>query len=181
MEKTSEDTPVLVEQDRRRFLQLAALGAGASLLATTSWVPEARAAGETEALLLTCMDFRLMDEIERYMTYRGLRNKYDHMILAGASLGALTERYPAWNKTFWQHLEISIQLHHIHRVILLDHRDCGAYKTFLGDSHTETPEREAETHAKYLKELARQIRMKQPELEVETLLMDLKGEVEAVG
>ncbi|MFP4079280.1 MAG: twin-arginine translocation signal domain-containing protein, partial [Ectothiorhodospira sp.] len=91
MEKTSEDTPVLVEQDRRRFLQLAALGAGASLLATTSWVPEARAAGETEALLLTCMDFRLMDEIERYMTYRGLRNKYDHMILAGASLGALTE------------------------------------------------------------------------------------------
>src|SRR5690606_27725065 len=80
------DTPKLAG-NRRQFLQLAALGAGASLLAITAGVPRAQAAGNTEALLLSCMDFRLMDEIERYMSGRGLRDKYDHIVLAGASLG----------------------------------------------------------------------------------------------
>src|SRR5262245_58173974 len=117
-----------LESSRRRFLQLAALGGGASLLAAIPFVPTARAAGTTEALLLSCMDFRLMDDIERYMSGRGLRDKYDHIVLAGASLGAITHKYRAWNKTFWQHLDIAIQLHAIHTVVVLDHRDCGAYK-----------------------------------------------------
>lgn len=54
------------------------------------------------------MDYRLIDETERYMSARGLRDKYDHIILAGASLGALTDQYPAWNQTFWEHLEIAL-------------------------------------------------------------------------
>lgn len=84
---------------RRKFLEIASLGAGASLL-TAAWLP-ARAAGGTEALLLSCMDYRLVDEIERYMSGRGLRDKYDHIVLAGASLGAVTDKFPAWNTTFW--------------------------------------------------------------------------------
>lgn len=69
---------------RRNFLKLAALGGSASLLA--SFVPStAQAAGGTDALLLSCMDYRLVDETERYMTGRGLRDKYDHVILAGAA------------------------------------------------------------------------------------------------
>ena len=123
---------IIVEHSRRKFLQLAALGGGATLLASAPFLPEARAAGGTDALLLSCMDFRLMDDIERYMSGRGLRDKYDHVVLAGASLGAITDKYPAWNKTFWEHLGIAIQLHHIHTVIVMDHRDCGAYKVILG-------------------------------------------------
>ena len=49
--------------DRRKFLELVALGGGVSLLAAGSYAPQARAAGTTEVLLLSCMDFRLMDEI----------------------------------------------------------------------------------------------------------------------
>jgi hypothetical protein len=174
------DTPKL-PGNRRQFLQLAVLGAGASLLAVTTGVPQARAAGTTEALLLSCMDFRLMDEIERYMTGRGLRDKYDHIVLAGASLGAITEKYPAWNKTFWEHLGIALELHHIQRVIVLDHRDCGAYKVILGPEHTLDPQREKDTHAAQLTKLRAMLNEAHPQLQVETLLMALDGSVETIG
>jgi carbonic anhydrase len=145
-----------------------------------SRLPEARAAGGTEALLLSCMDFRLMDEIERYMSGRGLRDKYDHVILAGASLGAITDEYPAWNQTFWDHLDIAIKLHNIREVIIMDHRDCGAYKVILGSEHVKDPNVERDTHATHLRKLKGMINAKYPKLNVETLLMSLDGKVEEV-
>ncbi len=81
--------------DRRSFLKLAALGGGAMLLGAAP-LKDARAGGNVQALLLSCMDYRLVDDVARYMDGRGLTNDYDHVILAGASLGALTEREPAW-------------------------------------------------------------------------------------
>ena len=178
---TEQHAPAVPPQGRRGFLRLAALGGGAGLFgASALWSP-ARAAGTTDALLLTCMDFRLMDEIERYMTGRGLRDKYDHIVLAGASLGAITDRYPAWNKTFWEHLDIAIKLHDIHRVIVLDHRDCGAYKVILGPEHAKDAKLETRTHATQLKRLQALIGEKHPTLQVETLLMDLDGQVETVA
>ncbi len=173
--------PVVLEKGRRKFLRLAALGGGASLLAATSRLPGARAAGGTDALLLSCMDFRLMDDIERYMSGRGLRDKYDHVVLAGASLGAITDKYPAWNKTFWEHLDIAIKLHNIHTVIVMDHRDCGAYKVILGAEHAKDPKVERDTHTAQLKELKSMINEKHPKLKVEMLLMALDGKVETVG
>lgn len=164
---------------RRRFVQLAALGAGASLM-TVAGMRDARAAGNTEALLLSCMDFRLMDEVERYMTGRGLRNNYDHIVLAGASLGAITDKFPAWNQTFWEHLDVAIKLHHIHRVIVLDHRDCGAYKVVLGPEHAKDRKTERDAHAAQLDKLRGQIGAKHPQLKVETLLMSLDGTVEVL-
>jgi carbonic anhydrase len=175
------DSATIFENGRRSFLQLAALGGGASLLAVTPLIPEARAAGATDALLLSCMDFRLMDDIERYMSGRKLRDKYDHVVLAGASLGAITDKYPAWNKTFWEHLDIAIKLHNIHTVIVMDHRDCGAYKVILGPEHAKDPKTEKETHATQLKKLKAQIVQKYPKLKVEMLLMALDGKVEVIS
>lgn len=181
MNQPDERESVVLEKSRRKFLQLAALGGGASLLAVTSLLPEARAAGQTDALLLSCMDFRLMDDIERYMSGRGLRDKYDHVVLAGASLGAITDKYPAWNKTFWEHLDIAIKLHHIHTVIVMDHRDCGAYKVILGPEHAKDPKKEKDTHAAQLKKLKGMINDKHPKLKVELLLMALDGKVETIS
>ena len=181
MNQQHDHKPAVMDENRRKFLKLVALGGGVSLLTATSWLPEARAAGGTEALLLSCMDFRLMDEIERYMSGRGLRDKYDQVILAGASLGAVTDEYPAWNQTFWEHLDIAIKLHNIHEVIVMDHRDCGAYKIILGTEHTKDPNVERDTHAAHLKKLKGMINEKYPKLEVETLLMTLDGKVEVIG
>jgi len=164
---------------RRRFVRVAFLGGGAVLAG--AGLPAVRVnAAVTDALLLSCMDFRLVDETGRYMASPGLRNKYDQIILAGASLGALTERHPAWGKTFWEHLEIAIQLHKIHKVFVMDHRDCGAYQVILGEDLAKDPAKEKAVHASKLTQLAKAVKDKYPKLEVELLLMSLDGKVEAI-
>ncbi|MEY4530384.1 MAG: hypothetical protein RLZZ156_1105, partial [Deinococcota bacterium] len=57
--------------NRRKFIQRVALGVGVSILGLPNVVA---AAGQTEVLLLSCMDYRLIDETQRYMLRRGLRN-----------------------------------------------------------------------------------------------------------
>ncbi|MFZ4605969.1 MAG: carbonic anhydrase [Caulobacter sp.] len=161
---------------RRRALQAVALGAGVSLLSMLR-PGVAKAGGHTEMLLLTCMDFRLANEIEAYMDARGLRDKYDHVVLAGASLGALNDRFPAWTEVFWQHLDLAIELHEVHRVMVLDHRDCGAYKMILGEASVKDPETELKSHVKQLYALRSAILAKHPHMEVEIGLMALDGAV----
>ncbi|HPF59538.1 MAG TPA: twin-arginine translocation signal domain-containing protein [Candidatus Competibacteraceae bacterium] len=180
--------------NRRRFIQLAALGGGVTLLGlATPWrlaqaetghsakPSAAPAAHGTEALLLSCMDYRLIDDIVKYMDGRGLTNQYDHVILAGASLGAVTSEFKSWNKTFWEHLKIAIDLHHINRVILMDHRDCGAYKVILKADFAKDPALEQNVHGKYLRDLEKAVHKNYPKLEVETLLMNLDGTVQTIA
>ena len=167
---------------RRRFLRLATLSTGVALFAVAGLRPAGAATDKPlDALLLSCMDYRLMDDVERYMAERGLADKYDHVILAGASLGAITNVFPSWQQTFWDHVDIAITLHNIQRVILLDHRDCGAYKVLLGETHLATPNIEKATHAEQLAILKQRIHARNPQLAVETLLMALDGSVEVLN
>lgn len=176
-----------IDPKRRRFMRLAA--GGMAMLGLTAPWQLARSANEahgaapahgTEALLLSCMDYRLIDDIVRYMDGRDLTNRYDHVILAGASLGALTSDFKDWNDTFWDHIKIASDLHHIKKVILLDHRDCGAYKVILKADFAKDPKMETAVHGKYLRDLAGSVRKRYPQLETETLLMSLDGSVETV-
>jgi len=139
------------------------------------WANRASASGHAEVLLLTCMDYRLMNEIEAYMTSRGLRDDYDHLIVAGASIGV--NRKPEWAAVFWEHLDLAIKLHSERKVLVLDHVDCGAYKLLLGEAAVATPELAMEAHTKELNELYAQLRERHPELEVELGVMDLAGVV----
>ena len=81
-----------------------------------------RVAGhEVEVLLLTCMDFRFFERIARFMKRRGLAGDYDHVILAGAALGAVVKEkpaWPAWHETFLDHLGLAIKLHNIKGVLV---------------------------------------------------------------
>jgi len=162
---------------RRHFLALAGVGSAAMLLGFEPRL--ARAAGTADSLLLSCIDYRLTSKTAAYMAGRGLKENYDQVILAGASLGAVTAKFPDWGKTFREHLDIAIQLHGIQRVILLDHRDCGAYKVILGKDLTGDAEKAL--HAVELHRLARQIHTTHPKLKVETFLMSLDGNVETVA
>ena len=166
---------------RRRFLEYAALGAGAGVIGSLLRTPTVRAGSQTDILLLSCMDFRLANETEEYMTHQGLRDKYDHVILAGASLGALTDKYPSWGKAFREHVDIAIKLHQIHKLVVIDHRDCGAYKVLLGEDFSKDPARETAIHETKMLELAKSVKKDFPALEVELLLMGLDGKVEAMN
>ncbi len=169
----------LTRSTRRPAILALAIGLVLLGCATTAPAP-APASHGTEALLLTCMDYRLTDDTSRYMEGRGLHDRYDHVVLAGAALGVNTEQRPAWGQTFWEHLDVALQLHHVKKVMVLDHRDCGAYKTFLGEDFAAAPSRETEIHSEKLRLLRDQIVAKHPELKVELLLMSLDGAVETV-
>lgn len=164
---------------RRNFLLKTALGAGITMAA--SFAPRLTfAAGKTEALLLSCMDYRFLDHIEEYMHSRGFASNYDHIVLAGASLGVLNNQNISWGQTFWDHVAIALKLHHIDQIIVIDHRDCGAYKVFLGEEYVKDTATEFLTHSKMLIELQRQIAKRYPQLKVETLLMNLDGKIEYI-
>jgi carbonic anhydrase len=169
---------------RRQFLKTALVG-GSAALAFTFWPRLLFAAAHADALLLSCMDYRLVEKTESYMAARGFRDKYDHIVLAGAALGAVTEKYPEWNKTFWDELGLAIDLHSVHKVIVLDHRDCGAYKQILGEDLASNPRKETEVHAAVLKKLRGLIGDKyarhEPKLETELLLMSLDGKVDVIS
>lgn len=164
---------------RRDFVKIAAIGSGVALMAPMA---DARAAGKgIEAVVLSCMDYRVMDHLAVWLHKRGYRYNYDHLVLAGASLGALVKQQPAWGETFWSHLQIAIDLHKVKKAIIVDHRDCGAYNVFVGKDHDKTRAAETAIHAKYLRRLRGEIAKRQPALGVELFLMDLNGTTEAIS
>src|SRR5205823_5367575 len=93
-------------------------------------VPATSQAHGVPLLLLTCMDSRYPHRIIDTMDASGLRGKYDQLILAGASLGVVHKEN--WGNTFLDHLEFAIKEHQVSELLILDHRDCGAYAKFLG-------------------------------------------------
>lgn len=161
---------------RRQFLRVALLGGGATLLGGGS-TTKSGAAKQCEVLLLSCMDFRLIDAIGHYMAYRGLRDDYDQINLAGGSLGALTK----WERTFWEHLDMASKFHNISKVIVIDHRDCGAYDTLVENGLASNQARETDAHARELRKLRGQIKARRPALDVELLLMSLDGTVAPIS
>ncbi|MBX3415205.1 MAG: hypothetical protein KF708_21145 [Pirellulales bacterium] len=114
-------------------------------------------------------------------------NRYDHVIMAGAALGALGANLPEyehWKCTFFDHLDKAYKLHHIHDVYILEHRDCGAYRDFLqeaGDFDEGQEKAEFACHRKYANQLRREIlawaKERDIKLRVRAFLMDLRGRV----
>jgi carbonic anhydrase len=162
---------------RRRFVTMASL-TGATL---ATLIPRIARAGTCDALLLNCMDYRLTDKVTAYMAAQGMTGKYDQVILAGASLGAVTLKFPDWGRTFRQHLDVAIQLHGIHEVIVIDHRDCGAYRVILGKDYAGDPAAETKIHAEMLHKLRAEILHAHPKLGVKLGLMALDGTVENIA
>lgn len=120
-------------------------------------------------LLISCMDLRLLDNIIHFMEHENLINRYDQYIMAGASIGALVgsapdddelrriDEYECWKTGLFQHIDLSIQLHNIKDIYILDHRNCGAYKAFLkdglGDYEEHGYDKEYTDHKKYVERL----------------------------
>lgn len=161
---------------RRKFMQLSGVAAGAGLL--SGWLPGFAFAAGAQALLLTCIDYRFIDPTAAFMRGKGMDGKYDQVILAGASLGVVSEKFEAWHRTFWDHVDVAIELHEIHEVIVIDHRDCGAYKLAFGPEYAPTPEIETAVHERTLKSFGGLVRARHPELGVSAYLIARDGTVQ---
>jgi carbonic anhydrase len=93
-------------------------------------------------------------------------------------LGVVAPAFKEWQKTFWGNLDVSVKLHNIKKVIVINHRDCGAAQVAFGRPAVATPELETETHKKSLLEFRAQLKENHPNLAVQLSLMALDGTVE---
>ncbi len=160
---------------RRQFVTgAAAFGAAAALSPHMALA----AKGRYEAMVLGCIDPRLQEPVHRYTRRRGLTGKFSQFVIAGAAVGVVAEPFKDWQKAFWDNLATSIQLHHIEKVIAIDHRDCGAAKIAYGADKVGNWKVETETHRTAMAEFRKQVAERHANLKVETGLMALNGRIE---
>jgi carbonic anhydrase len=163
--------------DRRRFMTLAG---AAGLAAAMPFGPTA-ANDDYEAMVLTCIDPRMVAPTFEYLKGRGMMGKYSHFSIAGAAIGVVAPAFKTWRQAFWDNLSTSIKLHRVPKVIAIDHRDCGAARVAYGAASIANPTVETKTHRAALARFRKQVARRYPKLAVETWLMSLDGSVEMLG
>ena len=159
---------------RRHFLQTAGIAGLTAALPFTAWAAE----GNYEAMLLSCIDPRMVTPVYDYMAKRGLGGKYSQFVIAGAAIAVVAPKFKAWRVAFWDNLATSVELHHLKGVIAIDHRDCGAARIAYGPGSIANPQIETKTHRKALAEFRAAVAEHHPKLTVETGLMALDGSIE---
>lgn len=128
-----------------------------------------------DIFLLSCMDFRLLDDIVNFMDKNCQTNNYDQYISAGASLGYNQNIFPEWKKSIENHIDLSIKLHNIKKIYIIDHMNCGAYKKIYNNNLSN--EEEYKLHIENIYECINKLKTKYPHLEYKGFIMDLKGKV----
>jgi carbonic anhydrase len=162
-------------RDRRGFLR--ALAGGAMALGLAPFAALA-AKGKYEAMLLSCIDPRFQSPIHHYMHEQTLTGQYSQFSIAGAAIGVVAPAFNEWHKTFWDNLGASVQLHSINRVIVINHRDCGAAKIAYGEAAVKDRATETATHQNALAQFRKELTARFPALSSVTGLMALDGTLE---
>lgn len=164
----------LVGLNRRQLGGVFAGIAGLGLL------PVRSRAAEIAALAFSCIDYRLADDGVKFFDRQVGAQQFDILALAGASLGAVSAKFPSSNAAFWNHVDIAKSLHHIKKVVVLDHRDCGAYKVAFGKDYASEHDAETAQHKTEMLMLKDQLAKKHPDLGAEFYLMALDGKAERI-
>ena len=160
--------------NRRQLLRALGLAGIAANLPFSTHAAE----GYYDAMLLSCIDPRMVTPVYKYMDGRGLAGKYSQFCIAGAAIAVVADKFKAWRPAFWDNAATTVQLHHINKIIAIDHRDCGAAKIAYGEKSIATPEAETKTHKKVLGEFREAVAKRHPKLIVVTGLMALDGSIE---
>lgn len=169
-------TPHCCTHSRRWFLRAGFAGAIAlPLLGKTP--PALAATHHAKALVLSCIDFRVMDVERDFLAQHQLAHQYDWTALAGASLALAGFPHTTEADAFWDQLDLSRKLHQIETVIILDHQDCGAYASQIDANLSLDPVREQQIHSDYLNRAYRAIKTRYPDIEVELYFVKLDAEV----
>lgn len=115
-----------------------------------------------EAIIVTCIDFRFQEYINNWIKENFAPKTYDRVAIAG---GVFDLDYVL------KQIEISHRLHHIRKVVLINHEDCGAY------GEAGTPEK----HAQDLTNASAKITKQFPEVEVNLYYLRLNGTFEQIS
>jgi carbonic anhydrase len=169
--------------DRRQFLKYVV--GTVSLLATAAInAPPAQAEKKLpklpKALVLSCIDYRVLEAERYFLSLQNLGNLYDMTALAGSSLALSGVPHQADAMAFWDQLDISYRLHHVKKVIILDHQDCAAFAYKINPQISDDPKLELQTHQESMSRAYWAIRDKYPDLNIELYFVSLNADVKSL-
>ncbi|NCF75052.1 MAG: hypothetical protein GWO87_01015 [Xanthomonadaceae bacterium] len=122
-------------------------------------------------VLIRCMDFRLNNEVDKWIKNSNFfEHGYDLISVAGAS-----KRIAEEGKEILGDVSVSANLHHVEKIIIMHHSDCGAYAQSYNFS---SPDEEKEKQFFDMKKSEKILKSKYPHLEIIKVwaeLLDNKG------
>ena len=125
-----------------------------------------------KAMVLSCIDPRFQKPVYNYLKKKKLTGKFSAFTIAGAAVGVTHNKFKKWHKTFYDNLGTSIKLHKIGKLIVINHKDCGAAKIANGKKEFSTVN-EKKIHKESFSKIKKQIKKKFPKLKVELNLISL--------
>ena len=126
-----------------------------------------------EAMVLSCMDPRFQSKVYNYLKAQKLTGKYSSFTIAGAAIGVTAKKFKKWHSTFIDNLSTSIKLHKINKLIVINHRDCGAAK-IVNDKKKFNSIIENKIHKDSFKKIQKILNKKFPTLKVNFKILSLK-------
>ena len=125
-----------------------------------------------EAMVLSCMDPRFQPKVYKYLKAKKLTGKYSSFTIAGAAIGVTHKKFKKWHSTFIDNLSTSIKLHKINKLIVINHKDCGAAKIVNGKKKFNSII-ENKIHKASFKKIKKILRTKFPTLKVNFKILSL--------
>ena len=129
-----------------------------------------------KAMVLSCIDPRFQPIIFDYLKKKKLKGKYSYFTIAGSAIGVTANKFKKWHKTFWDNLDTSIKLHKIKKLIVINHKDCGAAK-LINRKKKFTNLRELKIHKESFVKIKKMFKKKNRNLKIETYLISLDKKV----
>ena len=129
-----------------------------------------------KAMVLSCIDPRFQHLVHNYLKKRKLSEKYSAFTIAGAAIGVTHNKFKKWHKTFYDNLSTSIKLHEIEKLIVINHKDCGAAKIANGKKVFNIIN-EKKIHKDSFSKLKKKIKKRFPRLKVDLNLMSLESKI----
>ena len=130
-----------------------------------------------KVMVLSCIDPRFQPIVFNYLRKKKLSGKYSSFTIAGSAVGVTANKFKRWHKVFWDNLETSVKLHNIKKLIVINHRDCGAAKIINGKKEFSDIN-ETKVHKSPFKKIKKIFRKKYPKLSIELKVISLNSKVE---
>ena len=130
-----------------------------------------------KAMVLSCIDPRFQPIVYNYLKKKKLMGKYSAFTIAGSAVGVTANRFKKWHKVFWENFDTSVKLHNIKKLIVFNHRDCGAAKIINGKKKFSTIN-ETKVHKTSFQKLKKIFKKRYPRLKLELKLVSLNKKIQ---
>jgi len=130
-----------------------------------------------QAMVLSCIDPRFQPIIFNYLKKKKLNGKYSAFTIAGSAIGVTANKFKNWHKVFWDNFETSVELHKIKKLIVINHRDCGAAK-IINNKKEFSSTNETRIHKNSFQKIKKIFKKKYPKLKIELKLISLNSKAE---